>query len=79
MTDLQFLKNTSGPQSKKIKKTFQKMSKKKGLRIIMKCNLEIVNLLGAKLNLNDGSCRPYKKPNENTNYIHGNSDHPHPF
>ena len=72
-------KNTSGPQSKKIKKTFQKTSKKKGLGIVIKCNLEIVNLLGVKLNLNDGSCRPYKKPNENTNYIHANSDHPHPF
>ena len=26
--------------------------------------------------LNDGSYRPYKKPNEETNYIHVNSDHP---
>ena len=26
--------------------------------------------------LNDGSYRPYKKPNEETNYEHVDSDHP---
>ena len=26
------------------------------------------------LNLNDGSYRPYRKPNEETNYIHVNPD-----
>ena len=40
--------------------------------------MKIVNYLEVTLNLNDGSCRPYKKPNEETNYIHVNSDHP-PF
>ena len=40
--------------------------------------MKIVNYLDVTLNLNDGSCRPYKKPNEETNYIHVNSDHP-PF
>ena len=38
--------------------------------------MKIVNYLDATLNLNDGSYRPYKKPNEETNYIHVNSDHP---
>ena len=28
------------------------------------------------LNLNDGCHHPYKKPNEETNYIHVNSNHP---
>ena len=28
------------------------------------------------LNLNNGSYRPYKKPNDETSYIHINSDHP---
>ena len=41
--------------------------------------MKIVNYLGVTLNLNDGSYRPYKKPNEETNYIHVNSDHLHPF
>ena len=28
------------------------------------------------LNLNDGSYRPYKKPTDETNYIHINTEHP---
>ena len=73
---LAVFKNTSGPQSEKIKKTFQKMFKNKGLDIIINCNMKIVNYLDVTLNLNDGSYRPYKKPNDETNYIHVNSDHP---
>ena len=76
---LAVFKNTSGPQSEKIKKTFQRMFKNKGLDININCNMKIVNYPDVTLNLNDGSYRPYKKPNEETNYIHVNSDHPHPF
>ena len=42
---LAVLKNTSSPQSEKIKKTFQKMFNKNGLDIIMNCNMKIVNYL----------------------------------
>ena len=38
--------------------------------------MKIVNHLDVTLNLNDGSYHPYKKPNEETNYIYVNSDHP---
>ena len=61
-------KNKSGPQSEKIKKNFQKMFKNKGLDT--NCSMKIVNYLDVTLNLNDGSYLPYKKPNEETNYIH---------
>ena len=71
-----FEKNTSGPQSKKIKKTFQKMFKNRDLNIIIKCNMKTVNCLGVLLNLNDGSYRPHKKPNEETNYKHVNPPTP---
>ena len=71
-------KNTKGLQSERIKKTFQKMFKNKGLDIIINYNMKIVNYLGVTLNLNDGSYRHYKKPNEETNYIHVHSDHPAP-
>ena len=37
--------------------TFQKMFKRKGLDIIIKCNTKIVNYLDVTLNLNDG---PYR-------------------
>ena len=51
------------------------MFKNKGLDIIINCNSKIVNYLDVTLNLNDGSCRPDKQPNDETNYIHINSDH----
>ena len=38
--------------------------------------MTIVNYLEVTLNLNVGSNRPYKNPNDDTNYIHVNSDHP---
>ena len=59
---LAVFKNTSGPQSEKITKTFQRMFKNKGLDIIINCNMKIVNYLDVTLNLNNGSYRPYKKP-----------------
>ena len=62
--------------AEKLKKKFQKLFKEKGLDIIVQFNLKITNFLDITLNLNDGSYRPYGKPNEETNYIHVNSDHP---
>ena len=62
MTDWQFLKIQAARNLKKIKKTFQKMCKNKGLDITINCNMKIVNYLDVTLNLNDGPYRPYKKP-----------------
>ena len=73
---LAILKSTSGPEAEKLKKEFQKLFKEKDLDIIIQCNLKITNYLDITLNLNDGSYRPYRKPNEETNYIHINSDPP---
>ena len=74
MTDWQFLKVQAARNLKKSKKTFQKMFKNKGLNIIFNCNMKIVNYLDVTLNLNDGSYRPYKKPNKEKNYMHVDSD-----
>ena len=52
------------------------MFKNKALDITINCHKKIVNYLDVTLNLNDGSYCPYKKPNDETNYIHVNSDHP---
>ena len=76
---LTVFKNTSNPQSQNVKKSFQKMFENKGLDIIIYCNMNIVNYLYVTLNSNDWSYRPYTKPNEETNYVHANFDHPHPF
>ena len=40
------------------------------LDVIIKCNMKIVNYLDITFNLNDGTCKPYKKPNHKTKYIH---------
>ena len=52
------------------------MFKQKGLQIIIECNLKVVNYLDVTFNLNDGSYRPYRKPNDETHYIHIQSDRP---
>ena len=45
-------------------------------RHLTSCLMKIVNYLDVTLNLNDGSYSPYKKPNDETKYVHINSDHP---
>ena len=67
-------KNTRGPEVEKLEKKFQKLFKEKDLDIIVQYNLNINNYFDITLTLNDGSYRPYRKPNEETNYIHVNSD-----
>ena len=42
---LAVFKNTTSPQSEKIKKIFQKMFKNEGLDTIINCNMKIVNYL----------------------------------
>ena len=75
--ELAVLKNVSEPVSEKVKKKhLQYLFKQKGLQIIIECNLKVVNYLDVTFNLNDGSYRPYRKPNDKTNYIHIQLDYP---
>ncbi len=69
-------KNTSGPQNERIKKDIQRIFKDYGLDIVIECNRKSVNYLDVTLNLTDGSYKPYHKPDDETNYIHVESDHP---
>ena len=73
---LSAFKNMSGPESERVKKDIQKLFREKGLDIIIQCNLKIVDYLDLTFNLNDGSYRPYRKPDDETCYIHVDSDHP---
>ena len=41
--------------------------------------MEIVNYLDVTFNLNDGTYKPYTKPNNEIKYIHKNSNHPPSF
>ena len=73
---LAVFKNISGPQSEKIKKQFQKVFNDNDLQIEIMCNLKIVDYLDVTLNLNDGSYKPFRKPNDETLYINAKSNHP---
>ena len=73
---LSAFKDTSGPQSEKIKKKIQKIFRENGLQITISCNLKVVDYLDVTFNLNDGSYKPYRKPNDETLYIHAKSNHP---
>ena len=46
------------------------------MQIIIECNLKVANYLDVTFNLNDGSYRLYRKPNDETHYTHIQSDHP---
>ena len=59
-------------ESKKNFKTFLKNN----LEIVVKCNMKKVNYLDVTLDLESGIYRPYRKPDNETNYIHVESNHP---
>ena len=63
-------KTISEPASEKIEKQLQSMFEQKGLRIFVDCNLKVVNYLNVTFKLSNGSYRPYRKPNDETHYIH---------
>ena len=73
---LAVFRKTSGPQAERIKKEFIRIFKENHLDITISCNLKIVNYLDVTLNLNDGTYRPYHKPNDDITYIHSQSNHP---
>ena len=73
---LSVFRNISGRQAEKHKKLIKNIFKDKGLQLIIKCNLKIVDYLFVTLNWNDGTYPPFHKTNEETNYILAESDHP---
>ena len=72
---LAVFKNISGPEAERIKKDFQKVFKRNGLNITIDCNRKIVDYLDVTFNLNDGTYKPFRKPNDITNYVHKESNH----
>ena len=73
---LAVFRKVNGQQSERIKKDLQKIFKENYLNIEISCNKKIVNYLDVTMNLNDGSYRPYQKPNDELMYIHSESNHP---
>ena len=70
------IKNLNGHQLDKLRKDITKIFKDMGLDITIQTNLKIVNFLDVTFNLQDGTYKPYKKPNDTPLYINVNSNHP---
>ena len=60
----------------KKRKTIIKIFKEIGFSIDIQTNLKEVDFLDVTLNLQNGTYRPCKKPNDNLLYIHSSSNHP---
>ena len=73
---LSVFKNKSGTQLERIKKNLQETFKDFGLELVAESNLNIVNYLDVTLNLNNGSFKPYHKPDDIIQYINKESNHP---
>ena len=72
---LAVFRNESGTHLEKIKE-LQRLFKECDLEIIAESNQKIVNYLDVTLNLKDGTFRPYRKPGDQMQYIHTESNHP---
>lgn len=70
------LKVTRKSKMEQKRKAIFKMFNKLGLEITIDTNLETVNFLDATLSIKDGKYWPYSKPNNNTVYVHTQSNHP---
>ena len=74
--DCQLLRTVVVRKSKKLRKHLQKVFKDNGLDVIIECNMKAVNYLDVTFNLDDGTYRPYQKPDNKIQYIHVESNHP---
>ena len=63
-------------QTDKFRKLIEAEFAKHGLGTTAEANIKIVNFLDITLNLNDGSFKPYCKPNNKPQYVHKCSNHP---
>ena len=68
--------NTSPRGIENIKKKICELFKKFGLRITIEANKKVVQYLDVELNLNNGTYKPYIKPNDVPLYVNKDSSHP---
>ena len=69
------LKNINGPELERIKKKSQSLFRKYGLEIIIECNKKVVDYLNIIFNLDNGTYKPYHKPDKVT-YKNVQLNHP---
>ena len=75
---LAIVRNLSGPETERERKAIIKLFKECGLNITIQTNLKIVNFLDIEMNLDTGTYRPYRKPDNMPVYINRKSNHPAP-
>ena len=73
---LAVFRNINGHHADKTRKEFCQLFKANGLSLEIQCNLKTVNYLDITLDLNTGTYKPYRKPNDEIVYIHAKSNHP---
>ena len=73
---LLILRNVNGQQIDRMWKNIIKIFKDIAFAIDVETNLKIVDFLDNTFNLNNGTYRPYKKPNDLLSYINKSSNHP---
>ena len=73
---LAVFKNINGHHANKICQEFQQLFKANGLSLETECNLKTVDYLDITLDLNNGTYKPYRNPNNEILYIHAKSNHP---
>ena len=74
--DLTIVTNLCGPEIERKRKAIIKLYKECGLNITIQTNLTIVNFLDVEMNLDTGTYRPYRKPDNKLAYINRKSNHP---
>ena len=73
---LAILQNLSVRQTERKRKDITKMFKAAGLNITIQTGLRIFNFLDVQFNLNNGTCQPYRTPDNLPIYINKKSNHP---
>ena len=73
---LALLRNLNGQETEKVRKNIIRVFKDIAFSLEIETNLKEVDFLDVSLNLQNGTYRPYKKPNDRLLYIHSLSNHP---
>ena len=77
--ELALLRNLYGQQTDKGSESIIGAFKDIDFSLEIETNLKKVDFLDVLPNLRNGTCRPYKKPNDRLLYIHSLSNHPPSF
>ena len=73
---LAILRNSSGPNTDRIKKRITKLFQKHNLKITIESNIIQTDFLDVTLNIKTEKHWPFRKPNYQQLYININSNHP---